>query len=93
MYNKFWGYLSFQETTEKVIPYLNEARIHVNTVCAGLEAWQIILYTLGVTLILVSIYNFIFDEEKSKSDSNQIYHKNFKYWERSKQTVQAQMRL
>lgn len=93
VYNKFWGYLSFQETTEKVIPYLNEARIHVNTVCAGLEAWQIILYTLGVTLILVSIYNFIFDEEKSKSDSNQIYRKNFKYWERSKQTLQTQMRL
>ena len=76
-----------------MIPYLNEARIHVNTVCAGLEAWQIILYTLGVTLILVSIYNFIFDEEKSKSDASEIYLKNFKYWERSKQTLQTQTRL
>ena len=58
--------LLLQETLETVVPYLNDARVHINTVCAQLEAWQIILYTVGVTFILVSVYNFIFDEEKSK---------------------------
>lgn len=48
-----------------MLPYLNDARIHVNTACVGLEAWQIILFTLGATLILMSLYNYIFDEEKS----------------------------
>ena len=61
--------LPLQETLETVLPYLNDARIHINTACTQLEAWQIILYTVGVTLILVSVYNFIFDEEKSKFTS------------------------
>ena len=51
---------------ETVLPYLNDARLYVNSQCAGLEAWQIIFYTVGLTLIIVSLYNFIFDEEKSK---------------------------
>ena len=48
------------------MPYLEDARSRVNAQCASLEAWQIIAYTFGVTLILISIYNFIFDAEKSE---------------------------
>lgn len=59
---------TLQDVLEKVAPYVEDARLKVNAGCAQLEGWQIIAYTFGVTLILVSIYNFIFDEEKSMNN-------------------------
>ncbi|XP_052766123.1 sphingosine-1-phosphate lyase 1-like isoform X1 [Mya arenaria] len=54
-----------KDVVETVAPYLEDVRVKVNTSCSQLEGWQIIAYTFGLTLILVSIYNFLFDEEKS----------------------------
>ncbi|KAL4241054.1 Sphingosine-1-phosphate lyase 1 [Mactra antiquata] len=48
-----------------VAPYVEEARLKVNASCEQLEGWQIIAYTFGFTLILVSIYSYLFDHEKS----------------------------
>lgn len=57
----------FQEVVKTVAPYVEDARVKVNGACDQIEGWQIIAYTFGFTLIFVFLYNFIFDEERSKS--------------------------
>jgi hypothetical protein len=48
---------------EPLVPYLDHARIFINKQCTGLEAWQVIFYTLGITLVLVWLRDFLFREE------------------------------
>ncbi|XP_070544645.1 sphingosine-1-phosphate lyase 1-like [Ptychodera flava] len=43
--------------------YLNKAKDEINSYCSGMEAWQIVLYTLGLTLVVVWLYRFLFDHE------------------------------
>ncbi|XP_060576368.1 sphingosine-1-phosphate lyase 1-like, partial [Ruditapes philippinarum] len=54
-----------KDIVRTVVPYLEDARVKVNGACDQVEGWQVIAYTFGFTLILISLYNFIFDEEKS----------------------------
>ena len=51
---------------EIVAPYLEEARIHTNQMCRGLEAWQIIAFTFGATMLLLWIWDFLFKPDQSK---------------------------
>ncbi|KAH3871561.1 sphingosine-1-phosphate lyase 1-like [Dreissena polymorpha] len=51
------------DVAQNVAPYLEEARLKVNASCQQFEGWQIIAFTFGVTLMLVSVYQWIFDEE------------------------------
>ncbi len=43
--------------------YVEDLRISINTICTGLEAWQIIAFTFGFTLLAVWLYDFLFQEE------------------------------
>mgnify|MGYP001550980424 CR=1 FL=1 len=59
--------LCLQDTIE---PYAKQLKPHIqvilyeiNHACRGLEPWQIIAFTFGVTLILTWIYDFLFQEE------------------------------
>ena len=58
---------------EMARPYLDIAyeytvmtRDHINKSCQGLEAWQIITLTFGVTLLLTWLHDFIFEQDESK---------------------------
>ena len=51
---------------DKVIPYLELARLHINESCKGLEAWQIGAYAVGLTLIVVWIWEFLFQPDDSE---------------------------
>ncbi|XP_071479560.1 sphingosine-1-phosphate lyase 1-like [Diadema antillarum] len=44
---------------EVVLLYLDQARHQVNELCSGLEAWQVIAYSIGITLILTWLYSFL----------------------------------
>ena len=57
-------YVSPQEV---VLLYADQARGKVNDLCSGLEAWQVMAYSVGVTLLLVWLYNFLFHPRLSKS--------------------------
>ena len=46
--------------------YADMARVHVNKSCQGLEAWQIITLTFGVTLLLTWINDFLFQQDECK---------------------------
>ena len=46
--------------------YANVARVHVNKSCQGLEAWQIITLTFGITLLLTWIYDLLFQQDECK---------------------------
>ncbi|XP_790556.2 sphingosine-1-phosphate lyase 1 [Strongylocentrotus purpuratus] len=47
------------EYKEIALLYADETRRKVNELCSGLEAWQIIAYSVGVTLLLNWLYNFL----------------------------------
>ena len=49
-----------------VKPYLEVARSHINDTCAGLEPWQIIAFTFGITVLVFWIWDFLFQQEKSE---------------------------
>ncbi|XP_072051008.1 sphingosine-1-phosphate lyase 1-like [Amphiura filiformis] len=53
---------------EVLLLYLGEARVKVNDLCAGLEAWQVIALSVGVTLITVWFINFLFHPLYSLKD-------------------------
>ena len=55
--------------------YADIARVRVNKSCQGLEAWQIITFTFGVTLLLTWIYDFLFQQDECKYfDVRKIIH-------------------
>ncbi len=43
--------------------YAEDLRISINTTCSGLEAWQIIAFTFGFTLLAVWLYDFLLQED------------------------------
>ncbi len=55
-----------------VAPALQSCKDLVNSVCKDLEPWQIILYTCGTTVAVLTLRDFlIHDDESEKLDSHQ----------------------
>ncbi|CAH1795552.1 unnamed protein product, partial [Owenia fusiformis] len=46
------------------LSYVEWARVSVNNWCKGHEAWQIILYTAAITIVLNWIHGFLFQPQK-----------------------------
>lgn len=55
-----------QNILAEVRPYAEIVRLHINDHCRGLEAWQIIFFTFGFTVLGFSIIGFLFQEESLK---------------------------
>ncbi|CAG2192089.1 DPL1 [Mytilus edulis] len=36
----------------------------INSVCQNLQPWQVVLYTCGTTVVVISVKNFLFNEEE-----------------------------
>lgn len=47
--------------------YVDNARVTINDLCSGLEAWAIIGVSVFASLVLVWLYDFLFQEECIKS--------------------------
>ena len=54
-----------KEWSTHVVPLLEESRRWINHQCVGLEAWQVIFFTVSATLLAVWIQNFLFGHQKS----------------------------
>ncbi|XP_077865964.1 sphingosine-1-phosphate lyase 1-like [Saccoglossus kowalevskii] len=50
---------------DTALVYANNCRTAVNTYCDDWEPWQIILCTLGLTVAVIWIYQFLFDHDLS----------------------------
>ncbi len=48
-------------------PYLEILRVHINESCRGLESWQVIAFTFGVTMVLMWTWSFLFKPDKCKT--------------------------
>ncbi|XP_074648039.1 sphingosine-1-phosphate lyase 1-like [Tubulanus polymorphus] len=55
-----------KQILEPIAPYIELARLHINERCNGLEAWQIIFYTFGITMILVWLHGQLFKQVSLK---------------------------
>ncbi|XP_021365462.1 sphingosine-1-phosphate lyase 1-like [Mizuhopecten yessoensis] len=51
--------------TGQVTPYLDVVKDKINSLCAGLEPWQVVVYTCGGTLVFVTVKNILFNEEQT----------------------------
>lgn len=38
----------------------------INSVCQNLQPWQVVLYTCGTTVVVISVKNFLFNEEEGE---------------------------
>ncbi|XP_076453528.1 sphingosine-1-phosphate lyase 1-like [Babylonia areolata] len=46
-------------------PVLQSCKSFVNSVCKDLEPWQIVLYTCGTTVVVLSLRDFLFHEDET----------------------------
>ncbi|KAL8608978.1 hypothetical protein ACOMHN_062861 [Nucella lapillus] len=48
-----------------ISPVLESCKSFVNGACKDLEPWQIVLYTCGTTVVVLSLRDFLFQEDES----------------------------
>lgn len=46
---------------QSLLQYADRLRLFTNSCLSGLEPWQVVAYAVGLTLVLTSIYDFLFD--------------------------------
>ncbi|XP_069123299.1 sphingosine-1-phosphate lyase 1-like [Argopecten irradians] len=45
------------------MPYLDLVKEKINSLCSGLQPWQVVLYSCGGTIVFISVKNLLFNEE------------------------------
>eukprot|EP00731_Ephydatia_muelleri_P023907 Em0016g178a len=53
-----------EKSRRELVSELNGARVFVNKVAKPYEAWQIIFISVGLTLLVTSLYSFLFREDQ-----------------------------
>jgi len=56
--------------------YLDVVKSKVNSLCEGLQPWQIVVYACGGTLIVIATKNLLFNEEESELQKLKIFMRN-----------------
>ncbi|XP_033737444.1 sphingosine-1-phosphate lyase 1-like [Pecten maximus] len=51
--------------TGPAMPYLDMVKDKINSLCDGLQPWQVVVYSCGGTLVFVTIKNLLFNEEQT----------------------------
>ncbi|XP_041363626.1 sphingosine-1-phosphate lyase 1-like [Gigantopelta aegis] len=74
-----------------VIPVLELVRDLLNSLCAGKEPWQVMIYTCASTLVAVAAYNFIFQEEPITVRAKRTFFKIMRMIPQVKRKIDEQL--
>ncbi|XP_013384760.2 sphingosine-1-phosphate lyase 1 isoform X2 [Lingula anatina] len=67
---------SLQQLKDIVQPYFEVFRLYMNDLCEGFEPWQIIIVTFGLTVVLVWLKEFLFQDESLLERAKKFFFRN-----------------